>query len=191
MPKTTRPRRHGMVASTGVQPADLSGKPVRHEGRSLRWVPVLEGALAIGPRPGRGALERGFRDHGVSHVLTLLSEAEGAPAIGRALGTAGVGWLWLPLVGSRPPGRARTDEVRCMLDAVTRILAAGGHVYVHCAAGIHRTGMVTWAILRRAGMRPDEARVALEELRPLAAAEVGAERLAWAETFTRDGEDGG
>jgi protein-tyrosine phosphatase len=156
--------------------------PAGHEDTGLRWVAVGGGRLAIGPRPKVRALAE-LRAGGATHLVTLLSESEEARALGDAAVAAGLAWLWLPLKNGDPPAQHRDDAMRTTLDAWTALLAGGAAFYIHCAAGIHRTGMVSHALLRRAGHDPDHARRLLAELRPLTAAEAGEHRLAWGHRF--------
>lgn len=50
-----------------------------------------------------------------------------------------------------------------------------GRVYLHCSAGLHRTGMVAYA--------SDEAIAFIRKLRSLTADELTEERLEWGERF--------
>jgi protein tyrosine/serine phosphatase len=59
------------------------------------------------------------------------------------------------------------------------LIAAGGRLVVHCSAGIHRTGMFGYALLRQFGLDPEVARAKLAELRQVTAHGVGPDRLAW------------
>jgi protein-tyrosine phosphatase len=52
---------------------------------------------------------------------------------------------------------------------------------IHCSAGIHRTGMFGYALLRTCGLDVDAATEALARLRAVTAEGVGQQRLAWAE----------
>lgn len=145
---------------------------------ALQWVDLAGGRLSVGPRPklrGLGAL----RDSGVTHLATLLSAQEGAEELGAAARAAGLAWVWLPLANGDPPGLAQTPEVLAVLDAWGEVLAGGACIYLHCAAGIHRTGMIAYALMRRLGLAADTARQRLAELRPITASDVGELRLAW------------
>jgi hypothetical protein len=143
------------------------------------WHPIAGGLLALAPRPKKKALA----ELGATTVLTLLSEREGARAIGEAARSAGAAWIWLPLENGRPPAHARDGEIVTALAAAKEALARGGRVLVHCSAGIHRTGMMTYALLRLATLGAEEAKGALAKLRPVCAAGVGVERLAWGDRF--------
>jgi protein-tyrosine phosphatase len=114
---------------------------------------------------------------GVTHVMTLLLEREGAREIGALVAAAGLAWIWCPLDGGNV--NTKLEAVAAGLEASRAALAAGGRVVVHCSAGIHRTGMVGYALLRCAGLDAETARAKLRALRAVTAEGVGAERLAW------------
>lgn len=160
-------------------PAALAGTPAGFHD-------VGGGRLALGPRPRVRALPD-LRDAGATHLATLLSEAEGARELGEAAVRAGLEWLWLPLRNGDPPASSQVPEILATLDAWIDRLAGGAALYLHCAAGIHRTGMIAHALLRRIGLPSDEARRLLSALRPITAAEVGEHRLAWGERWAPRG----
>uniref|UniRef100_UPI003F491158 tyrosine-protein phosphatase n=1 Tax=Nonomuraea sp. CA-252377 TaxID=3240003 RepID=UPI003F491158 len=62
---------------------------------------------------------------------------------------------------------------------LSSLLRDGGHVLIHCSAGIHRTGMFAYALLRFTGMTSEDAAPSLERLNAVMATEVGDHRLAW------------
>lgn len=152
--------------------------PAAHGDLTPGWQDLGGGRLALGPRPRVRALP-GLRDAGATHLATLLSEPEGARDVGEAAARAGLAWLWLPLPNGDPPAQARTPELLATLDAWLALLSGGAAIYLHCAAGIHRTGMIAHALLLRRGLPADGARRLLSALRPITAAEVGEHRLAW------------
>lgn len=150
--------------------------------QSLNWVPVLQGHLAIGHRP-RVKTIRCMRDLGATHVLTLLSSSEGAEDIGTEVRNSGLEWIWCPLKSAAPPS---ADQLATVIDTFDVVLAALNHqarIYIHCAAGIHRTGMITYGFLRHAGLSADSSQKALSELRQQTAEGVGSERQQWGDQF--------
>ncbi len=149
---------------------------------TLTWVTIRNGAIALTGRPKKRAL-RTFAAEGATHVLTLLSEREEAPQIGEACEEAGLGWIWFPLQNGQPLPKARDSEVSSLLSDLRRVLDAGGRLVVHCSAGIHRTGMITFALLRVSGLDPIGARETLRALRDATGEGVGDHRVAWAEEF--------
>jgi protein-tyrosine phosphatase len=146
----------------------------------IRLVAVGAGAVALTHRPKLKALPA-LRAAGVTHLVTLLSRKEGAPELGAAARAAGLEWTWLELPNGQPPQGPLRDAATGTLAALARLVGAGAHVAIHCSAGIHRTGMIGYALLRTCGLDPVTAAVTLAELRPVTAAGVGADRLEWAE----------
>lgn len=144
----------------------------------LALVAIGSGALALTHRPKRTALA-GWKANGVTHVVTLLSEREGAGDIAAAVTRAGLESIWIPLPGAAIPDDDDTRRLQPSIDRVASLLAHGARVAIHCSAGIHRTGMIGYAVLRRLGLSADEARAKLGELRAVTADGVGADRLAW------------
>ena len=55
-------------------------------------------------------------------------------------------------------------------------LAAGGHVLVHCGAGIGRAGTLAVCVLMEHGVGRDDALALVARHRPMAGPEVGAQR---------------
>lgn len=152
----------------------------------LRWIPVCGGRLALQPRPATRRL-RLLASRGCTHLVTLLSEREGALEIRDELRRpdvfAAAQWVWMPFADARPPGRRWDAEVVRAFRALAAALKDGSSLMLHCAAGIHRTGMVANALLRWLGYDSEEARVMLSAARPLTADQVGDERLAWGDRF--------
>lgn len=142
----------------------------------LTLVPVAGGKLALTHRPKKKDIPA-FRELGVTHMITLLTEREGAPDLGALAPKAGLAWIWSPLEGADVNATAET--VRPALEAGKAALASGGAVVIHCSAGIHRTGMFGYALLRVAGLDREAALATLRELRAVTADGVGTERLAW------------
>ena len=148
----------------------------------ITLVPVNAGKLALTHRPKKTDLPL-LRELGVTHLLTLLNESEGAKDIGALAVKAGLTWIWCPLKGADV--NAPLSSVAAALDAGKAALAEGGVVAIHCSAGIHRTGMFGYALLRCAGLGRDAALVTLRELRAVTADGVGAERLDWGDRIAQ------
>jgi protein-tyrosine phosphatase len=146
----------------------------------VRLVNVGAGAIALTHRPKVRALPA-MRAVGVTHLVTLLSRREGAPALGEAARAAGLEWVWVELAnGQQPPPELRAD-IAAAVAKVATLVGAGARVVIHCSAGIHRTGMFGYALLRTCGLEPEAGKEALATLRAATAEGVGDQRLAWAE----------
>ena len=149
----------------------------------LDWVPLAGGYASVGHRPSAQLVED-LAIQQCTHIFTLLSEGEGATNTRDQARRAGLEWVWFPMVSANAPGSDRTVELRRCFDEISSALSAGGRVYVHCSAGIHRTGMISFALLRYLGLPEQSALEKLEELRPTTAAGVGADRIAWGESVS-------
>ena len=87
---------------------------------------------------------------GATHLVTLLTEREGARDLGELATKAGLQWIWCPLEDADTG--ASIAAVRPALEGIQAALRAGGAVVIHCSAGIHRTGMFGYAVLRVCGL---------------------------------------
>jgi len=128
---------------------------------------VGAGQLTLTHRPRlRGAPQ--LRAEGCARLVTLLAAREGAERIGNLAQEAGLAWTWLPLNNVRPPtGAAAWSQIADGLGLLAARLDAGESIALHCSAGIHRTGMLAYALLRVVGYPPARALDAIERMRPV------------------------
>jgi predicted protein tyrosine phosphatase len=105
-------------------------------------------------------------------MLSLMEEHEfiaaGAPVHLLAAELAGhkVEWLHLPIVDMMPPDhRFETAWVEAW-PRLDRTLQAGGRVFIHCYAGLGRTGTVASLILMQYGISARDAIRQVREARP-------------------------
>lgn len=120
----------------------------------------------------------------LTHVCTLLSAREDATAIEKISKRLGCDWIWTPIDGGHSDILAAMDWAAVL----TKVYAPLAHIdqpriYLHCSAGIHRTGFVAYMLLRTSGLPADEARHALAQIRAVTAQQVGDDRLALAESL--------
>lgn len=120
------------------------------------WVTIGAGRLALWHRPSLKHLGA-IRDAGCSHVVTLLSEREGARNLGDAMTKAGLAWIWLPMPNSDEPAGAARGTLEEGLAELSHLLDEGHSLLIHCSAGIHRTGMTAYALLRHRGHDREQA----------------------------------
>lgn len=155
----------------------------QEETADINWVAAGKGALAIGHKPGGKISFEGMRNAGVTAVLTLLQGNEGALQIGDKVKKAGMEWIWFPFSAAQDNLLADTQRVFDLYQQLAALLEGSGQIYIHCSAGIHRTGMITYGLLRYLGMDNEAAAIMLRQLREVTAEQVGEERMIWGEQF--------
>ena len=149
---------------------------------SINWVTINQGKLAIGHRPSTKLISD-IKLQGGSHILTLLSESEGAKEIENGTIKEELKWLWFAMQSADPPTEDRLPELKSLFTDMAKALEGKASIYIHCSAGIHRTGMIAHAFLRYLGQSPNIAKDNLKQLRNTTWREVGENRLLWVETW--------
>ena len=147
-----------------------------------RLVALSAGRLGLWGKPSPQKLAD-WHERGLTTLVSLLSEAEGASKLGQSAQRLGVEWFWFdqPNGNNLPP--ERQGELLRLLEAINRRIDAGAWVVMHCAAGMHRTGMAAYALLRLRGLSPAEALGVIRLARPVTHEGVGPKRLAWVEEW--------
>ena len=146
---------------------------------------VRGGFLMIGPRPRLKDIA-GLKAAGFTHVATILAESEGARPIEGVVEASGMEWLWMPLASAHPPSGLRARQVASdFVSSVAALFGPGQHnkIYLHCSTGLHRAGMITYAVLRRLGYAPLDSMLLLRSLRPVTARELGQEGVEWGDSL--------
>lgn len=114
--------------------------------------------LTLGPRP---KAKRAALLAPGGYVACALLDRESPKDLLSTYGKRGV-HLPFTVFGLRPPPLVVVARVKRLAD----LLAVDKPIHVHCAAGMHRTGAVAYALLRRNGYSPASALDAILELRP-------------------------
>jgi protein-tyrosine phosphatase len=86
----------------------------------------------------------------------------------------------------RPRPIGKRDEAEKQHPERAGRLEAGESILLHCSAGIHRTGMVAFALLRWRGASPEEALGLIEALCPETRTGLREVRLAWGNRVARE-----
>ena len=105
-------------------------------------------------------------------VVTCLTEREGALQIVEAVRRAGKESIWLAFTCNSV---TEPDLPWLALGAadIAGRLRAGSTVTVHCSAGLHRTGVIAYAALRRAGLSETDTWSTIAVAREQTAQELG------------------
>ena len=114
----------------------------------IRRLKPADGGLVLGPRPGKKS-KAAMANMGLTHVCTLLHKGEGPAAIERIAVELGCSWVWLPVAGASLETLGALD-IESMVVQLARATAKAAlpRVYLHCSAGIHRTGFFASLLLR-------------------------------------------
>ena len=135
---------------------------------------VEEGKVLAGPYPRHPMNEEQTKkqlawlcEQGITHILDLTGAGERAPYKDDFLQTSqryniqGTHERW-PIVDFGLPDKYLMRDIQ---DEIQRILNEGGKVYIHCYAGIGRTGTVAGCYLVEQGMSGEDALAKLQILR--------------------------
>lgn len=151
----------------------------------LHFVKVGNGRIALNHRP-RGVNFPQMRGLGCTHVVTLLKESEGAEHIGNMTKNAGLAWMWIPVPnGNHPEGAVHQLMIEAM-PRLSQLLDEGASLFIHCSAGIHRTGTLTYGLLRWRGLSREKSLKLIAQMRTVTYEGVGEKRLRWGDEIARD-----
>ena len=145
---------------------------------------VGNGRLALFHRPRRMDFPT-FFTLGCTHVITLLKESEGAECYGNLTQEAGMEWIWLPVPNGKYPD---ADIQHLLMEAMPKLsdlLDDGKSLLIHCSAGIHRTGMVAYGLLRWRGMDRRQAMKLIDSIRKETAEGMMEKRMRWGDEIAR------
>ena len=138
--------------------------------------------ISLGPRPGKKSAPR-LRERGLTHCVSLLSEREDPHLIERLCKSLGSAeqpcqWVWLTVDGGNLEVLKTTDVIPLVQHlAETLTNTPDPHVYIHCSAGLHRTGFFAYLLLRLMGREKADALEELASIRQVTADQVGSERV--------------
>ncbi len=150
----------------------------------LHFVKVGRGRIALNHRP-RSVDFPVMKKMGCTHVVTLLKDSEGAERIGHLTQNAGLTWVWLPVPNGNHPENEVHERLIEALPRLSQLLDQGASLLIHCSAGVHRTGTVTYGLLRWRGLSREQALHLIAQMRPITAGEVGEKRLVWGDEVAR------
>ena len=142
--------------------------------------------ILIGPRPGKKSKDA-IRDMGATKILTLLGDNEQPKNIAKIADEIGASWLHFPIEGGKPD-ILKTIKLNEFFEYLQcQSLSENDKVYIHCSAGIHRTGFIVYLLLRKRGLTDKNARLELSSIRTVTAEQVGENRLDLAQTMFENG----
>jgi len=147
-----------------------------------RFVPIGNGRFGLWHRPPKRVIPY-LPASGCTHVVTLLSEQENARELGELVTAAGMQWTWIPMASGRPPRGKQNDPIGAALPELSRSLDDGETLLLHCSAGMHRPGMVAYALLRWRGLARQSSVDLIAEARGHTRAALAQPLVDWAEAL--------
>ena len=145
----------------------------------INWVQIGKGRMALGHRPKLRAIPF-LPAEGCGCVVTLLSEKEGALEIGSVVRESAIRWIWIPLATGNPPQKTPNE-----LHEIEEAIHAGFSVFIHCSAGMHRTGMIALAVLRRIGYTEAQSLELIKAMRIETFAALNQKHIGWANSTVK------
>jgi len=130
---------------------------------------AFPGLLGFGPLPRTPWDAQLIADWGADLVLSVLTiddlQARGASALPSWLGDQSIAWLHLPIPDFEAPDENFDMAWGKQGSGILARLRLGQNVFVHCVAGLGRSGTVVARLLIDAGSGSDEAVVAVRRAR--------------------------
>lgn len=147
--------------------------------------------IACWPLPRRVDLKRFREDLGLTHILTLLNPKEiNQTNICTLIESAGIQSIHVPIEGADLPvftsSQTTVDLLVERLPSIRDLLLNSTEekpvrMIVHCSAGLHRTGTITYLLLRLCQFNTEQALLIINRTRAITARQVGQKRINAAE----------
>lgn len=142
-------------------------------------IPGTNGCIALWHFPSGSQLKQA-KKAGCTDVVTLQNPSEKLDCVQRFSEQLDMSWIQFDFWKTFAEN-GEYMQILQLVDELIAMLKRGGYLLIHCAAGIHRTGLLTYLVLRRLGMPYKEAREFLRVLRPVTREQVGDDRIKIAE----------
>lgn len=135
---------------------------------ALRYVFVQvfgRGRLALSERPKIKEIKKLNNDQ-CDRVITILGgRGENARQIGLEVESCRMHWDWIKVGKATSFSLAERIELKHAIVTTLTALKSGESVIIHCSAGLHRTGLLAYCVLRSAGMTRNEALEVITKMR--------------------------
>ena len=153
------------------------------ESTKTQFVQVGNGRLALLHRP-RATDFPLLYEMGCTHIVTLLKESEGGLRYGDMTQKAGMEWVWLPVPNGKYPEGEVHERLLSAMPQLAQLLDNNKSILIHCSAGIHRTGLVAYGLLRWRGLNSMDAMNIISQCRKETAEGMLEKRMRWGDENT-------
>lgn len=140
-------------------------------------------------RPTRQDIESLYNDYNINYILTLQHQGEHPEKIKKACEQVSdsIKWHNFPLAGANMALLMSKEASKMILDNIillhSKMKERELNIFVHCAAGIHRTGIILYTILRITGESESSAMEAIKQIRIETYRKCGDNRIQYAEKY--------
>ncbi len=150
------------------------------------FVQVFEcGQLALSQRPKIKEVKKLVNDN-CNRVVTILpSRREQAHLIGAEVESYGMKWEWVKVAKATNFTLEEKTMFSKAIDNSLTAIISGESIIVHCSAGLHRTGIFAYSLLRNGGMNHEEALLTIGKIRQETADALEEKYLEIANTFIK------
>ncbi len=149
---------------------------------NVNFVHVGEGRFAVYHRPRRADFPL-LREMGCTHIITLLKLSEGAQQYGNMTRAAGMEWVWISVPNGNYPEGEVHDRLIEVMPKLAQLLDENNSILIHCSAGVHRTGLVAYALLRWRGIESERAMQIIAQTRNETAEGMMEKRKYWGDKY--------
>jgi len=137
---------------------------------------ATQATLTIGHRPNAKIIRAG----NYTHLISLISVREGADNLKESVKRfcPETEYINLPFDNANITLPEFKQRLQLYLPNLLQLAnGAQNNIYISCAAGIHRTGTVTYLLLRKLGYTPETAKETIRQLRMVTALNMGEKRF--------------
>ena len=153
--------------------AELAAEPTAEPAAEATAEPASRicvggGWLTLSPKPPLAEAKLDKHLVNVTCVAVLLKEDEDWGDLQTAYESRGLDVIWLPLSCSKLEVQPMDERDERSLREVSRIrdaLQEGQSVLIHCSAGLHRTGIVAYMVLRMLGLSREDTLIHVSKMR--------------------------
>ena len=154
--------------------------------RKVTFIEVNKGKLSIGPRPTLTKIDE-LKKLGVTTIVTLLKISEKmVDELGQKINSIEINWIWFPLsAGKLSEEKIVKEKINNLYENLIMKLSQGEIIFIHCAAGIHRTGLFTNGLLRKMNFSVEDAKSKIYQMRPVTSIEAVKKHWDWSEKIIK------
>lgn len=149
-------------------------------------ISVGGGLLSFGARPKLASID--ILKTQFSALVCLLNPREDLQILEDKVRQVDMMWVHCPMTCASQfilKDKPSFDSFRSAIDRTAGLLQSGERLFVHCAGGVHRTGVFVKTLLLRLGMTSGEIDQAMAEVRQTTTKSCGLHRLELAEELAR------